>query len=93
MPSMALSLAEEALSGYSPPTPIANTNNEQLMAGNNTDGMLDKKILDNVNNMLPKAIRDAVIILPFLLPILFANIPNTTIPNMTPNTTEYVIDL
>jgi hypothetical protein len=91
MAVMALSEALLALNGYSPPTPIPNTNKLKLMTGNNTDGLEDKRTLDNVMQMAPDAMNEAVKMLPRRLPMVFAKTPNKTIPIMTPVTTEYVI--
>ena len=89
---MALSDADEADNGYSPPTPTPNTNSDKDMAGNSTDGSDDSIMLAMVKHVAPNAMSDAVIMLPFLLPIVFANIPKVTIPTITPRTTEYDID-
>ena len=88
--AMARSLADEALSGYSPPTPMPNTKSEQLMTGNNVEGMLDRKILESVKQMAPNAMNEAVIILPFLLPMVLASEPTIIMPAMTPSTTAAV---
>jgi hypothetical protein len=85
---MARSEALLALNGYSPPTPIPNTKRLKLMTGKSIDGCDDSSMDDKVMHIDPIAMSAAVRMLPRRLPMLFANIPSSTIPIITPDTTE-----
>ncbi len=92
MSAMARSLAELALSGYSPPTPNPKINKQPLIVGNSIVGEFARKTLDKNNNIDPPDMNAAVSMLPFRRPMVLESNPNAIMPTMTPNTTEYVID-
>jgi hypothetical protein len=87
---MARSPADDADSGYSPPTPTPKTKKRHTILRNKRGGLSTKIKLHKVIPQAPAAMSVAVNILPTLLPREFARYPNNIMPKITPKTTVYV---